>query len=61
MKDVRGDDLKVDQTVARAVRSGNSAWLRIQKVTRVEDGKVYLDGSNVALQLPGNCVILEEN
>lgn len=58
--DHEGTELKVGQRVARAISaSGYGADLCIQTVTRVEDGKVYLDNSKVALKKLRNILVLK--
>jgi hypothetical protein len=48
----------VGQTVLRAVTSGRTAYLCEQVVTRIENGKMYLDNSKVAIQYPERIWIL---
>ncbi len=63
---LEGDDLedmlhrtiKVGDTVARATTSGHSAYIEIRKVTRIENGKIYLDGSHVAIHYPCRLLIM---
>lgn len=54
-----GTKFIVGQRVARASTSGRAAVLHIQTVTRVEDGKVYLDNSPVALRVLRNVLVLK--
>ena len=54
-----GTEFAVGQRVARASTSDRSAVLSIQTVTRVEDGKVYLDKSPVALRVLRNVLVLK--
>lgn len=60
IKDRMGRELRVGDVVARAVTRGRGADLKVQRVTRIEDGKVYLDNSKVALNYPGRIVILTD-
>ena len=53
-----GIKFKVGQKVLRPVVYGRSPELEVCEVTRVEDGKVYLDGSKVALRILGRIWIL---
>ena len=57
--DKLGVELAVGQRVARASTSGRAAVLHIQTVTRVEDGKVYLDNSPVALRVLSKVLVLK--
>jgi hypothetical protein len=59
MLDFLGRELKVGQTVIRAKLRGNSPALEQRTVTKVEDGKVYLDDSHVPLKLGGKVCIIE--
>lgn len=45
MKDKFGNDLKVGDSVLRAYRQGNRAGIEVRTVERIENGKLYLDGS----------------
>lgn len=45
-RDTRGVEIKLGDTVARAVVYGHTPSIRIQLVTRIENGKVFLDHSN---------------
>lgn len=58
--DMLGNKLKVGDSVARPYRSGNSAYMEICEVTRIENGNVYLSGSKVPLNYPGRCLIINE-
>lgn len=60
MRDLQGRILEVGQRVARAYRSGNSAELELRRVSRIEDGKLYLDGSRVPVQTFSNLLILDD-
>ena len=57
-KDKRGKELAVGQEVARATVYGRSAMLEICKVTRIENGKVYLANSKVALKFPERVLVI---
>lgn len=61
MKDMYQQDFKVGQDVVRACSMGShkSPYLKMCKVTRVEDGKLYLDDSNVAIVYPERLLILQ--
>jgi hypothetical protein len=51
-EDMHGFPLLVGDTVARAVNVGRSAQLKICEITRIENGRVYLNDSKVALNYP---------
>lgn len=58
MKDKLGKEYKVGDTVIRAGRHGSSsAYLYFAKVTRIENGKMYLDDSKVAIVYPNAMII----
>jgi len=57
--DKLGVELTVGQRVARATCSSNAASLHVQTVTRVEDGRVYLDNSPQALRNLNNVLVLK--
>ena len=60
-KDYFGRLFSVDDTVFRAYIQGTNTPLIYQcKVTRIEDGKVYLDNSKVALKYPERVIITTE-
>lgn len=58
--DARGIVFEVGQTVARAAKLGavDGVYCQICEVTKVADGKVYLDGSAQALKYPGRVAII---
>lgn len=58
--DVRGKIFCVGQTVGKAVslNRGGSCAVTICEVTRIDDGKVYLDGSKVAVKFPERLAII---
>ncbi len=57
-KSLNGLEFAVGQKVLRAVTSGRSAFLDECVVTRIENGKMYLDNSKVAIQYPERIWIL---
>jgi len=62
MKDKLGFAFNEGCKVARAVSRGRSSVdLDICTVTRIEDGKVYLDNSKVAIRYPGRLLIIEQD
>lgn len=56
--DKRGKVIAVGQEVVRAIKPGNSPYLEICKVTRVEGDNVYLDNSPRALNYPSRILVL---
>ena len=61
MKDVQGFTFTVGCRVARAVIWGNSPRLEICTVTRIADGKLYLDNSKQAIRALDRLVIIEHD
>lgn len=62
MQDKLGFAFSEGCKVARAVSRGRSSVdLDICTVTRIEDGKVYLDNSKVAIRYPGRLLIIEQD
>jgi len=59
--DLRGFTFTVGCKVARAVIWGNSPRLEICTVTRIEDGKLYLDNSKQAIRALDRLVIIEHD
>lgn len=59
-KDFRGQEFTVGQQVVRACVSGSSPYLNICEVTKIEDGKVYLDHSPQALVHTNRVMILSQ-
>lgn len=58
--DVAGRELKVGQRVAKASRMGNHAYLAVKTVTRVENGRVYLDNWHQPVQYHNLLCVIEE-
>lgn len=48
-------------TVARPVLFGKSPIIEICTVTRIENGKLYLDNSKVAMKIPNRLLIIEHD
>lgn len=59
MKDLQGFSFTVGCKVARAVLSGKSPLIDICEVTKIEDGKLYLDDSKQAIRFPNRLLIIE--
>ena len=60
MKDMKGFSFTVGDEVARAVLLGKSPHIEICTVTRIEDGKLYLDNSKQAIRFPGRLLITDQ-
>ena len=60
VKDMEGFEFWVDCLVARPVIKGNSPYIEICQVTRIEDDKIYLDGSKQPIQFPDRLLIVGE-
>lgn len=58
--DMRGRPLRVGDRVVRAYVSGRASNIEVVDVTRVDNGKVYLDGSPRAVNYPGRLLIVNE-
>ena len=61
MKDKFGFAFNEGCKVARAVMYGKSPMIDICEVTRIEDGKLYLDGSKQAMRFPERLLIIEQD
>ncbi len=61
MKDLKGFAFTVGCKVARAVMWGKSPILSICEVTRIEDGKMYLDNSKQPIKFPDRLLIIEQD
>lgn len=58
LQDIFGVNFQVGDKVARAGLCGRVAELSIATVTRIENDKLYLDGSKVAIKYPGRLLII---
>jgi hypothetical protein len=58
--DVMGKTFAVGQTVVRAVsiNAGGSCGLQIRTVSKIANGKVYLDGSNTPIKFSNTLAII---
>jgi hypothetical protein len=61
MKDMRGFAFNEGCKVARAVLWGKSPMLDICTVTKIKDGKIYLDDSKQAMRFPERLLIIEQD
>lgn len=60
-KDMKGYAFNVGCKVIRAVVSGQSPKLAECEVTRIEDDKIYLDNSKIAIKYPRRLLIIEQD
>ena len=60
MKDMKGFTFSVGDEVARPVLWGKSPHIELCKVTRIENGKLYLDDSKQAMRFPERLLITEQ-
>jgi hypothetical protein len=61
MKDMKGYSFTVGCKVIRAVMWGKSPRLEECEVTRIENGKLYLDDSKKAINYPDRLLIIEHD
>jgi hypothetical protein len=61
MKDMKGFAFNEGCKVARAVLWSKSPMLDICTVTKIKDGKVYLDNSKQAMKFPERLLIIEQD
>lgn len=57
-RDFKGVELRVGDTVVRAVVWSHTPLLEIREVTRIDGMKVYLDNSPQALRFPERVLII---
>lgn len=60
IEDLDGKQFWVKCYVARPVIRGYSPYIEICQVTRIENGKIYLDNSKQPIQFPDRLLILGE-
>lgn len=58
--DMQGRSFAIGDKCAKAATSGRAVNLNICTVTRIENGKLYLDNSKVAINYPGRLLIVTE-
>lgn len=58
LSDMLGSPFTVGDCVAKAFASGHCANISIARVTRIEDGKLYLSESKVPIKFPGRLLNL---
>lgn len=56
--DVFNQEIKLNDQIVRACKSGQAVNIEICTVTRVENEKIYVDFSKVAIRYPGRCMIV---
>lgn len=61
MQDLNGYTFTLGCKVARAVMYGKSPMIDICEVTKIANGKVYLDSSKVAIRFPERLLIVEHD
>jgi hypothetical protein len=59
MKDMKGFTFNVGDEVARPVLYGKSPHIELCIVTKIQDGKLYLDESKQAMRFPERLLITE--
>lgn len=58
---MKGFDFQEGCEVARAIMSGKSPLITICTVTKIENGKMYLDHSKQAMKYPNRLLIIEQD
>lgn len=58
--DMLGKPFTIGDHVVKAYSSGRAVNLTRGIVTRIEDGKMYLDNSHVAIHFPGRLLIINK-
>lgn len=61
LMDMYGRELIVGDKVAKAATSGRAVNISICEVTRIENGKLYLDNSKVPVVYPGRLLIVNDS
>lgn len=56
--DLRKQPFTVGDMVIRAESVRSSGYLRLSVVTKIDNGKMYLDDSKVAIRFPGRLLIV---
>lgn len=59
--DMRGDVFHEKYKVARAVVSGSSGYIEICTVTKIENGRLYLDDMKQPIRYPNRLLIIEKD
>ena len=58
IKDIRGNVFHVGCEIVRAVGDG---YLSFHTVTRIENGRLYLDTSKIAIRYPNRLLIIKSD
>ena len=61
MRDMKGFAFNEGCKVARAVLWGKSPMIEICTVTKINDGKLYLDNSKQPMKFPDRLLIVEQD
>ena len=61
MKDMKGFTFTEGCKVARAVLWGKSPVIEICTVTKIKEGKLYLDDSKQPMKIPDRLLIIEQD
>lgn len=61
MKDLKGFPFSEGCTVVRATLFGDSPRLEISKVTRINEGKLYLNDSKQPIRFPERLLIIDQD
>ena len=61
MKDMKGFAFNIGCKVARATMWGKSPRIEICEVTRIENGKLYLDNSKQHIRYPERLLIVDQD
>ena len=59
--DMQGSVFHEGYVVARAQVSGNSPYIALQTVTRIENNKLYLDDSKQPIKFPNRLLIFKKD
>lgn len=60
IKDQNEKEISLGDYVYKPYTSGRSAYVDLRVVTRIENGKLYLDDSKVPIQCPERLVITKD-
>lgn len=60
LNDMIGTPYKIGDRFVRAYTSGRSCNLEVCTVTRIENDRMYANGSKVNIKFPGRCLIVNE-
>lgn len=58
--DMRGVPFRVGDRFVKATKCGQAVSIQICTVTRLENGKVYANGSHTKINFPGRCLIVND-